>query len=228
VHDTLEVVSVLRKVLLVCGIASSLLYVGVDLLAAALHSQSHSFRSQALSELTAIGAPTASLAVPLFLAYDGLLIAFGVGVGASRGPQRRLRVVGGLLIAIAAVGLVWPPMQRRGTGSAGGDVPHIVGAGVEVVLILAAIGIGASLFGRRFRRYSFVTLVVFLMSGVALGFQGAALAAGEATPWLGIVERINLGAYLLWVAVLALNLLGWWRSIPTVYSAQRCSGVGRG
>jgi hypothetical protein len=196
----------LRKAPLVCGIASSLLYVGVDLLAAVLHPEYHSFRTQALSELTAVGAPTAPVARPLFLGYDALLIAFGLGVWHATGRRRTLRGVGGLLIGIALVGLVWPPMQLRGTGSVSGDIPHIVGAGVEVVLIAAVLVVAAPLQGRRFRRYTFATLLVFLASGAALGFQAARLAAGQPTSWLGIVERINLGAYLLWIAVLAVRL----------------------
>lgn len=32
-------------------------------------------------------------------------------------------------------------------------------------------------------------------------------AAGQLTPWLGVAERINIGAYLLWVTVLAAILL---------------------
>jgi hypothetical protein len=66
---------VLRKILLACGILSSLLYVGIDV-----------------------------LVDPLFIAYDVLLIAFGVGVWTFPGRTRALHLVAGLLIAIAAVG----------------------------------------------------------------------------------------------------------------------------
>jgi hypothetical protein len=33
------------------------------------------------------------------------------------------------------------------------------------------------------------------------------MAANLPTPWIGIAERIDLGGYLLWVAVLAIALL---------------------
>ena len=197
----------LRKALLVCGILSSLVYVGADVLAAMLFPDYHSFTSQAISELTAVGAPTKPLVDPLFIIYDALLMAFGVAVWTSPGRKRAFHLVGGLLIGIAAVGSVWPPMQLRGTGDVSGDVPHIAVAGVIVLLILSAMGFGASLFGRRFRLYSLATILILLVSGALTGFAGSRLAAGHPTPWLGITERINVGAYLVWVLVLAIALL---------------------
>lgn len=47
----------LRKVLLVCGILAALAQVGTDLLGGMLW-KGYNFASQAISELTAIGAPT--------------------------------------------------------------------------------------------------------------------------------------------------------------------------
>ena len=144
----------LRMVLLICGVVSSLLYVGADLLAAVRYPDYHGFTSQAISELTAVGAPTKGLVEPLFIVYDILIIAFGVGVWRSAGRKRALRVVGGLLVGIGAVGLVampFTPMNLRGTGNLSTDAPHIVVTGVIVLFILSAIGFGASLVGRRFR-----------------------------------------------------------------------------
>jgi hypothetical protein len=39
-----------------------------------------------------------------------------------------------------------------------------------------------------------------------MSFEVQHLAAGEPTPWFGLLERITIGVYLLWVAVLALLL----------------------
>lgn len=49
--------NMVRKALLVCGILSSLLYVAIDIYGA-LQFEGYSYASQAISELTAIGAPT--------------------------------------------------------------------------------------------------------------------------------------------------------------------------
>jgi hypothetical membrane protein len=197
----------LKRILLICGVLSSLLYVGIDALAALRYGEYHSYVSQAISELGAVGAPTKELVDPLFLAYGVLLVAFGVGVWTSAGRTRALSVIGALLIGIAIVGLVTPPMYLRGTGNVSRDLPHIVLTGVIVLFILLAIASGASLYGRRWRRYSFATMLTLLVSGVLTGFAARQLAAGQPTPWLGVAERINIGAYLLWALVLAVTLL---------------------
>jgi hypothetical membrane protein len=197
----------LRKSLLICGVLSSLLYVGVDALVALRYGDYHSYTSQAISELGAIGAPTKEMVDPLFIAYGVLLIAFSAGVWTSAGRTRALRVIGALLLGIAIVGLVTPPMYLRGTGSVSGDLPHIVLTGVIVLFILSAIGLGASLYGRRWRLYSYATLLILLVSGAWTGFDATRLAAQQPTPWLGVAERINIGAYLLWVLVLAIAIL---------------------
>jgi hypothetical membrane protein len=196
----------LKRALLVCGVLSSLLYIGIDALAALRYGAYHSYVSQAISELGAIGAPTRAMVQPLFIIYGLLLLAFGVGVWASAGKPA-LRITGALLIGIWAVGLVTPPMYLRGTGNVSGDLPHIVLTGVIVVLILAAVAVGASLYGKRWWLYSLATIGTLLVSGALTGVAASRLAAGQPTPWLGVAERVNIGAYLLWVAVLAVSLL---------------------
>ncbi len=83
--------------MLVCGIASSLLYVAMNVAAAMRYPGYNSF-SQTVSELPAIGAPTRPLWAALGIAYALLLIAFGAGVWASAGRKRSLRVVRALIV----------------------------------------------------------------------------------------------------------------------------------
>ena len=201
----------LRKALLVCGVISSLLYVGADLLAASRYPDYHSFTSQAVSELTALGAPTKRMVEPLLIGYDILIIAFGLGVWAS-GRRRTLHLVGALLVAIGVVGLAAMPfttMRLRGTGSLATDAPHIAATAVIVLCILLAVWFGAPLSGRGFRTYSYATLLTLLAFGTWTGQEAARLAAGQPTPWLGVAERVHIGAYLAWVVVLAVIL---WRT----------------
>jgi hypothetical membrane protein len=199
----------LRKALLACGVVSSLLFVGADLLAAARYPDYHSFTSRAISELSAVGAPSRGLVEPLLIAYDFLIIAFGLGVGVS--GRRRMRVVGGLLVAIGVLGLAlapFTPMRMRGTGSLATDAPHIAATAATVLCILLVVGLAAYSFGRGFRHYSHATLLILLVFGTWTGLEGARLAAGRPTPWLGLAERVHIGAYLAWVVVLAGTL---WR-----------------
>jgi hypothetical protein len=50
------------------------------------------------------------------------------------------------------------------------------------------------------------SLAALLVFGTLSFLQAPKIAAGEPTPWLGLVERANLATYLLWIAVLAVTL----------------------
>ena len=199
-----------RRVLLVCGILSSLLYVATDVLGGVRY-EGYSFTSQAISELMAIGAPSESLVDPLFITYGVLAIAFGVGVfREAAGRNRSLRITAALLIGYAVIGLAGPtlfPMHQRGTRGLDGDAPHIILTGVLVLLLLLAMGVGAFALGKRFRVYSFATLLAVVLFGALTVPYAARIAAGQPTPGFGIIERIQVYSFLLWVAALGIALL---------------------
>jgi hypothetical membrane protein len=202
--------SALRQFLLACGIVSSLLYIATDVLGG-LHYEGYSFTSQAISELMAIGAPSEAFVDPLFLVYGVLVFAFGVAVYREAGGRNRaMQVTGATLISYAAIGFTGPTlfeMYPRGAGSPNSDLPHIVTTAALVVFTLLAIGFGAFALGSRFRIYSFGTLLTIIVFGAIAFPYGARLAAGQPTPGFGIVERINIYASLLWVAMLGIALL---------------------
>src|SRR5215204_1013844 len=202
--------SLVRQVLLVCGIVSSILYAATDVLGG-MRYEGYSFTSQAVSELMAVGAPSESLVDPLFVAYGVLALAFGVGVfreGVRR--SRALLVSGALMVGYAAIGLTGPmffEMHQRGTSSVAGDTAHIVLTAAIVLLTLVAMGFGAFAFGKRFRMYSFVTLLIIIVMGAPTIPYASRLAAGEPTAGFGLVERVLIYSSLVWVAVLAVALL---------------------
>jgi CubicO group peptidase (beta-lactamase class C family)/hypothetical membrane protein len=195
-----------------CGILSSLLYVATDVLGG-LRYPGYRFTSQAISELGAIGAPTAPLVGPLFVLYDVLAMAFAVGVFWVAGGNRALRVTAILLVTRAVVGLAaatqsaFFAMEQRGAGSLATDAPHIILTGVIVLLFLLAMGFGAFALGSRFRIFTFAMMLVVIAFGFLTGRYAATLAAGQPTPGLGIFERINVYALMLWLAVLSVALL---------------------
>jgi hypothetical membrane protein len=205
----------MQRALLACGVVSSFLYVLIDLLGG-LSYDGYSFANQAISELGAIGAPSKPLVDPLFLVYDLLMLAFGVGVFREAARRSRaLRVTGALLIAYGLIGLA-PllfaspdsfAMHQRGTGSLTTDTLHIVLTGVLVLMLLISMGFAGFALGPRFQAYSFATLITVIMFGALTAPYAPRLAAGQATPGLGIVERIDVYAAFLWVAVLSVALL---------------------
>jgi uncharacterized membrane protein (UPF0136 family) len=76
-----------------------------------------------------------------------------------------------------------------------------------VPLFLCTIGFGAAAFGRWFRIYSIITLIVALVFGALTGMAATSVQANQPTPWLGVWQRINIAAYMVWIAVLAITLL---------------------
>ena len=93
-----------RKILLICGIASSVLYVASEILIS-WWDPNYSYRDQSFSELLAPGSPTRPLVLVLLaIPYGVLVTAFGVGVWASAGRRRAGRIAGALLVGYAVVG----------------------------------------------------------------------------------------------------------------------------
>ncbi len=205
----LQTAQTARKALLICGILSSLLYVGTDILAA-MQWEGYSYTSQAVSELMAIGAPTRPLVVSLFTIYNMLVIAFGLGIRAMDSRKRALRFTGILLMVYGIVGqaaLLFFPMNLRGAEKSITDTMHIIFTGVIVLLILLFIGFGAAALGKRFRLYSMATILILVVFGVVSGSQASRFAVQLPTPWLGVIERVNIYSAMLWVLVLAVTLL---------------------
>jgi hypothetical protein len=206
----------MRRILLISGVLASLLYVGIDVLAALRYPEYHSFTDRMISELMATGAPTERLVDPLFLLYGALMMAFGMGVWRS-GHRRRFGITGGLLFAYGALGLLGPTVFEMNVRGSGGDpdadLLHIALTAGLNVLMFAAMGFGASLRGRWFRRYTYATVLIMIALGFVTWLAARGLGAGEPTPWLGFAERVLIGTFLLWVAVLAISL---WRAPGTI------------
>jgi hypothetical protein len=206
----LQTQRVVRKVLLICGIISSLLYIAMNVFIP-MRWEGYSSASRTISELSAIDAPTRSLWVPFGIVYALLAAAFGWGVRKSAAANRPLQIVGGLLFINGVISLFWPPMHQREVLAAGGgtltDTMHIVFSMVTVLLFMLSIGFGAAAFGKRFRFYSIATMVILIAFGVLTGLDAPRMEANLSTPLIGVWERINIGVYMLWVMVLAIALL---------------------
>jgi hypothetical membrane protein len=183
----------LQQALLIAGILSSLVYVAIDLVAAARYP-GYSIVDQAISELSAIGAPTSRLWSAMSPIYGILILAFAVGVLRAARGNRALRITGSLLVAFGISGVLWWffPMHQRGTELTWQDTGHLVLGAATVLLILSYIGFGAFALDGRFRAYSFATMLALFVAGGVVFSWAERVAAGEPTPWLGLVERINI------------------------------------
>jgi hypothetical protein len=205
----------ITKVLLICGILSSLLCIGTDILAA-ISWEGYSYTDRAASELTAIGAPTRPFVVPLLIVCQVLLIAFGTGVLGLAGKRRALHTTAILLVIFGVVSLIsfFFPLHLPGAQRTLTDTMHLVFGGMAVLLMILFIGFGAAARGNGFRIYSILTILAILVFGAWAGLLGPQEAAGLPSPWFGVIERVSYYAPFVWVLVLAVVLLRHWGTAP--------------
>jgi len=198
-----------RKLFLACGLWSSLLYVATDLTAASWYA-GYSITDQNYSELLASGTPTRSPMILVSIAYNLLVAAFAAGVWTSARPKRTAHITGAVMAGYAALSLVTPlffQIDMRGAEATSRGSLHGPMTAVMSLFILLSMGFGAFLLGRRFRFYSFATIVIVVIFGILTGLQAPRLITGQSTPWMGFTERINIYATMMWFAALAIGLL---------------------
>ena len=208
-----------RMALLACGVLSSVLYViSIDVIAALRYPDYHGYTSQMVSELMAVGAPTRTLLIWLFVPYNLLVLAFAAGVVASAEGKRATRLAAAALAAYgvaSTAGLLLTPMDLRGTVDSSRDTLHIAATFVMSIFIVAFMAFGAPAHGRRFRLYSLATIATVMVFGALAGYLAGPMPGP--TPWLGLAERVNIYATMLWILVFAVSLLrgGAWSSGTT-------------
>jgi hypothetical protein len=189
-----------RSILLAAGPLSSLLYVVFTDGIAASRWEGYRRSEQMVSELFAVGSPGRDVLLPFTWIYTILFTAFGLGVWSTVKGNRALRIGGGLLTAYGLwniAGAIFP--LRLGDDA---SIPmHIVATNIQLALMVGAMCFVAAGFHGRMRLYSIVSLAVSALMGVV-----AFMAAPGPNLVLGIGERISIGAFLLWVAVLAAQL----------------------
>ncbi len=201
-----------RKILLICGIISSLLYIAMNIVVP-FQFNNYSSASQTVSELSAVGAPTRTLWVWLGNLYTVLVIAFGCGVRRSANRNRSLRAAGNLIIVYGVISLIWPfvPMHQREFLASKGemltDKLHLALTMTTVLLMTISIAFGAIALGKQFRLYSIFTILALFLFGILTGMDAPNIRANLPTPYAGVWERIDIGVFLFWIIILAILLL---------------------
>lgn len=199
-----------QNLALLSGMASSVFYVIMCIIAAAAYPGYSSF-SQTVSELSAIGAPTVSLWNKLRLVYALLAMfsAWGFWIGSA--DNQPLRTAGIAMFVYAFATLFWPPMHPREILAAGGsgltDTLHITFTFVAVILMMSVMILAAPAFGKAFRLYTLISIGIMVIFGLLTSTMTTAMQENRPTPWMGVGERICIGSYLAWVIILSLKTL---------------------
>jgi hypothetical protein len=202
--------NITRKYLLGCGILSMLWYVTINIIVP-MYYPGYDSSSKTVSELSAIDAPTRTLWVVLCIFYSILFMAFGAGIWISAKRNRNLRIVAAVILFDALLGFFWPPMHQREVIAAGGgtltDTFHLAWAFIHLILMLLMIGFGATAMGKDFKVFSIGIVLVFVLFGMLTVRESSGIKAGLPTPHLGTWERVNIGAYMLWVVIFTILLM---------------------
>ena len=200
----------MKKILMLCGVAATIIYVGTVILGGWLRP-GYSHISMAISELVADGAPNRSLLSSSFLAYNALLSIFGFGLFLKANSHSRGRisgVIGSLtLLLVGLAGILMEvafPQEPGGTAATFTGIMHFVMAGVAALGTMVAILMLAFWFKnipalRGYVLYSLLSVAVIFLSG---GLGAAAMA--NHSPLFGLIERTTIFTFTLWTFV-----IGW-------------------
>ncbi|HSO93988.1 MAG TPA: hypothetical protein VLS53_05905 [Candidatus Dormibacteraeota bacterium] len=139
-----------------------------------------------------------SIVVPLVIASDLCVVAVGVGVWELAGQDAAMHITGGLLVGnglLSSVSAFFP--TRLGVTPSRSSLTVVLGAAAIICLVLAMVS-GAAAFQNWFRFLSIAILLLFAVLTI-LGFI-------QATPHVGLQERVLSYVFLLWVVMLDIAL----------------------
>ena len=177
------------------GIAAVIVYIFAVIVGGLLYP-GYSHISQDVSQLTSTHSPIRNF-MNIFFFYNILVALFGLGI--YRLSSKKLSRIGGaLVITIGLLGLIisWFPVNTRGTAITFTGVAHIV---LVSIISLFTVATGFLLWFA----YKKTELVQFakisLLTGVGFLVTGPIAAIYVLSPYAGLLERITIGIFLLWM-----------------------------
>ncbi|MCE1252305.1 MAG: DUF998 domain-containing protein [Anaerolineae bacterium] len=197
-----------KKFLLACGIFAPILYVLTVLIGAALRPD-YSHIVNAISELLSNGAPNKAVLDVVFNIYNTLLLLFAIGAYlALKNAPRLCRISMAIFITIQVFSFTWGffPMDALGAEpTLAGTLHNVIGGIVALATILMPLLMGLGL--RRIPGHRGYALYSFISSGLIFisGFSGVFLSA-QGFQIFGLLERITIGTYEIWILITALKL----------------------
>ena len=172
----------------------------------------YNYIRNAVSELVQSGAEHRRLLSVFFFLHAIMISLFAVGILLQHSFSQSWQVfVGGLLLLAVGVSHALSssifPMDPVGAESTFPGKMHLILVGVTVVsiiILMPLLGIGFSqLYGwNNFATYTFISLVIIAISGLA-----SPIVIAKDIKVMGLTERITGYIFYIWLAVLAYLLL---------------------
>ncbi len=204
----------MKKMCLIAGVSSPVMYAFTVILGGILWP-GYSHLSDAISELTATGAPFRFSLNVLFSA--SLILGAFFAVIAFRFVKRfRIRLVRtgmGILVLITILSFLWAffPMDPREAEATFRGIVHLILAGVVSPLTIISptlVGLGLRKIEefRAYAIYSLVSAAFILATGLT-----AVLSIQYGDAYVGLFERLTIGSYQQWMGISALVFYHRWR-----------------
>jgi len=166
----------------------------------------YSHISQAISELVGSHAPTRTLLNPIFLLYNLLLVGFTIGLYTKWNNKfTKLGAITLVILCIASILMWWFPMDSRGYPATQNGLVHIILASIESLATIIA----TFLFGFGLKKKEHLLSKISITAGISLLIIGpiAGFTVTQNSPFMGFVERITIGIFLLWVFIFSIIIL---------------------
>jgi hypothetical protein len=184
------------------GLSAPLVYIVTVIVGAAM-SAGYSHLADPISSLTAVSGPGQAPSLIGLTIYNTLLAIFAAAAMLAARDRLTFALYGLLgVVALSGGSLLVFPTDLPGTPMTPSGWVHVSLAAITSLATMVAVAISAVQWRREGRallaQFAVIDLVVILVSGIA-----AAAAAAAGWTFMGLLERVTIGGFLAWVAVLA-------------------------
>lgn len=198
----------MKKLLLLCGVISPLIYIGMTILGGALWP-GYNHIKDTVSELMSPGAPNKTIMDTFMVLSSVFTTLFGIGVLhfiKNSGHSTRLGTSGAVLLIILGllqiIVVLFFPQDPMGEKLTFPGKMHIGLVGLEAVMsilipLLLGLWLRKSGLMPFYGTYSIITVILTIAMGAAI------MPLGESV--LGLTERLTILFYQLWMIVMSIK-----------------------
>lgn len=200
----------MKRIYPLLGIIGPLIYITAVLMGSALRGDYNLFYNS-ISELLIPGSPNLLLLSILFGIYNASLVLFSWGLfqdpELTNGKSLKIAAVMIALIGILGLLFIFFPQDPRGAPATLAGNIHLVLAGITSPLTILTVFLAGFSFrkegkNKSFVWYSYLSVLLILISG---GMTAASITGNS--PYGGLLERITIFTFLVWVMVFSYLLL---------------------
>ncbi len=194
----------MNKKLGIILIVSSILYILAVIIGGALkENYSHIYNS--ISELSLVGTKRIFIVELLFTIYNSLLIIYSIVTLAKGKSLRKIEKVIVSLIGVCAIAgiisIIFPQEPRDATVTISG-IMHLISAGISAVttMLTAILTYVCYIKNKDTKPYAIYSIITFIIIFI-FGATGPMMISTGIDGIFGVVERITIGAFMIWLIV---------------------------